>query len=104
VKNQAAAHRMLPRLAKFIVGEGQRRKLEAAFAAAFTSFQNQEPADVILENVLNSTELALDQRFDMPDADENGMHDRLDAMFGRWFAGDDPLEIVVHYRRVEATA
>jgi hypothetical protein len=104
VKNQAVARHLLRRLVRFVVAEGRKRQMEAAFAAAFTSFQNNEHPDMILEDVLNAAELIMDASYDMPDADEDGMHDRLDAMFGQWFVGDDPLGTIAQYRRVEATA
>jgi hypothetical protein len=102
VKNQAAPRHMLRRLTKFVVVEGRKRQLEAAFAAAFTHYQNGERPDMILEDVLNAAELALDTRFDLPD--DADMRDRLDAMFSGWLENDDPLEILAQYRRVEATA
>jgi hypothetical protein len=104
LKEQAEPEHMARRLARFVVEDGQRRKLDAAFAAAYSHFQNEESPFAVLEDILNAAELATDELYDMPDADDDGMRDRLEAMFGRWLANDDPREIVAEYRRSDSNS
>ncbi|MCD8139197.1 MAG: CHC2 zinc finger domain-containing protein [Planctomycetaceae bacterium] len=100
--DNAAPRHMLRRLTGFVVGEGQRRKLEAALAMTFSHFQNEEPARLVLEDVLNAAELAMRECYDLPDGDESDMHSRLDSVFGRWMTSDDPRQIIAGYRRLDA--
>jgi hypothetical protein len=99
VKNQAAPRHMLRRLVRFVVDEGRKRQLEAVFARAFTGFQNGESPDKVMTGILSAAELVLNERLDLPDADDADMHDRLDMMISRWLANENPLEIVTEYRR-----
>ncbi len=101
LKERAKPAHMVRRLAKFIVAEGQKRKLEAAFVAASFSLQNLEPPDMVVEDILNQAELALNCRFDMPALDDAAMHELLVEMIRRFHDGDDAVSIVERFRRVD---
>jgi hypothetical protein len=98
LRMRAAPAHMVKRLARFIVREGQRRRLEAAFAAAYSSLQNHEAPDMVLEDVLNQAELATGDRFDMPDQDGAAMRETVDDLFQRFHNGEDTLAIVGAFR------
>lgn len=101
LKTQATPRHMLRKLTRFVMTEWQRRKLEAAFACAFSHLQNETPADDIFRDVLDCAELAMGARYDVPAADAATMREILTVMFERFFAGDDALEIISAFRRRE---
>jgi hypothetical protein len=100
LKEQAEPEHMARRLARFVVEDGQRRKLDAALAAAYSHYQNEESPVMVLEDVLNAAELATGERYDMPATVDDDIRTCLGAMLGRWLANDDPREIVAEYRRL----
>lgn len=104
LEGHTAPRHMLRRLVGFVVGEGRRRKLDAALAKAYSHFQNGESPYMVMEDILNTSELVMDDSYDIPEMDDNGMRNRLDVMFGQWLADNDPRQIIAEYRRPYANS
>lgn len=102
LRERAAPAHMIRKLARFVMREGQRRKVEATFSAAYTSLQNQESPYMVLEDVLNQAELALDHRFDMPALEDAAMRETVDEVFQRFHDGGDVLAIIEGFKAMRA--
>ncbi len=89
---------MLRRLARFIVGEGQRRRLEAAFAHMFSLFENETAAGDIFYALLKQAEAITHERYTPPDGDEEYLRMRLAALFARYQGNEDVRELVGEFR------
>ena len=99
LRKRAAPARMLRRLSRFVMREGQRRELEAVFARAYSSFQNQESPATVLDYILNQAELVLEERFAMPSRDEAVLRAGLDGAFRDFQSSEDVLSIAGTFRR-----
>ncbi len=98
LKQGAAPPHRLPRLARFAIGEGQRRRLESTFGKLFSHFQNGTPAKEIFAVLLEQAEWLMNRPYDIPIGDERFLRECLAAMFERYHAHDDAREIVDGYR------
>lgn len=95
---QAVPAHMTRKVARFIIAEGQRRRLEAVFSRLYAHFQNGSPATDIFEELLNEAELIMGDRYDIPREDGRGLYARLATMFERFHANDDVRSIVADFR------
>ena len=98
LRQEAAPDHMLRRLARFIIGEGQLRRLEAVFAHAFSLFENETAAGGIFHALLEQAEAITHERYAPPDGDEEYLRIRLVALFARYQGNDDVRELVGEFR------
>lgn len=98
LKQQAAPRHMLRKLVAFIIGEWQRRQLEATVAVQYSHFANGTPVVDVFEAILDEAELVMDDRFFIPVGEETILHERLIELFERFHACDDVREIIAAYR------